>query len=131
MSKGHQANKERLDEISSFGKSIGKRAGFKCEWCEDKDDLRIWDHQPDKRPNIDSLAMLCKACRDLADGRKADSDELRSIRNALWSNVPAVAEGAAKVLAQCNISWVRDAIEQSCIDDALKEQLLNKSQMWR
>ena len=131
MAKGHQANKERLDEISMFGKSIGKRASFKCEWCEGKEDLRIWDYQPDKTPDMDSLAMLCKTCRDLADGRKAGSDELRSIRNALWSNIPAVAEGAATALSQCNESWVRDAIEQSFIDDALKERLLNKSHMWK
>lgn len=131
MAKGHQANKERLDEICSFGKSIAKRAGFKCEWCESKEDLRVWDHLPDKPPNLDSLAMLCKKCRDLVDGRKAGSDELRSIRNALWSNIPAVAEGAAKVLARCNESWVRDAIEQSSIDEALKEQLLGASQLWK
>ena len=130
MAKGYHANKERQDEISAFGKSIGKRAGFKCEWCESKEDLRIWDYRPDMPPNMETLAMLCQQCRSLADGRKADTDELRSLRNALWSNIPAVAEGAAKVLVQCNESWVRDAIEQSFIDDSIKEKLLSKSQMW-
>ena len=131
MSKGYQGNKERLEEISAFGKTIGKRAGFKCEWCESKDDLRVWDYKPDTPPNMETLALLCQRCRDWADGRKASPNELRSIRNALWSNVPAVAEGAAKVLAQCNESWVRDAIEQSFIDDGIKEQLLGKNQTWK
>jgi hypothetical protein len=31
MAKGYQGNKDRLDEISSFDKAIGKKAGFKCE----------------------------------------------------------------------------------------------------
>ena len=124
MAKGYLGNKERLEEISGFGKAVGKRAGFKCEWCESKDDLRVWDHKPDQAPDMDTLALLCQRCRDWASGRKADPVELRSIRNALWSDVPAVAEGAALVLAKCRESWVREAIEESFIDDAVKAELL-------
>ena len=124
MAKGYQANKERLETINSFGKSAGKRAGFKCEWCEDKEDLRLWDQHPDDEPTMDHLALLCGKCRELAEGKKADLNELRSIRNALWSNVPAVAEGAAQVLAQCKEGWAREAIEESFIDDRIKAELL-------
>ncbi|MGD9685803.1 MAG: hypothetical protein AB7U43_02380 [Desulfobacter sp.] len=126
MAKGYQANKERQEELQSFGKSVGKRAGFKCEWCESKDDLRLWDYQPDLSPDMDSLALLCQNCRELADGRRAELNELRSIRNALWSNVPAVAEGAARVLAQCKEAWAREAIEESFIDDAVKATILKQ-----
>lgn len=124
MAKGYLGNKERLEELSSFGKSIGKRAGFKCEWCESKDDLRVWDHKPDVSPNMETLALLCQQCRSWAEGRKATPNELRSIRNALWSNVPSVAEGAAWVLVQCKESWAREAIEESFIDDAVKTEIL-------
>lgn len=124
MAKGYLANRERLEEISNFGKAVGKRGGFKCEWCESKDDLRVWDGQPDRSPCMETLALLCRRCREWADGRKADPNELRSIRNALWSDVPAVAEGAARVLAQCREPWVREAIEESFIDDAVKADLL-------
>ena len=124
MAKGYQSNKERLEEISSFGKSIGKRAGFKCEWCESKEDLRIWDYQPDMLPAMDTLALLCQRCRGWADGRKVTSNELRSIRNALWSNIPAVAEGAARVLVQCRESWAIEAIQESLIADVVKTEIL-------
>jgi len=124
MAKGYKANKERLEEISAFGKTIGKRAGFKCEWCESKDDLRVWDYQPDLPPGMETLALLCGRCRDWADGRKAEPNELRSIRNALWSNIPAIAEGSAKVLARCKEPWAREAIEESFIADAVKADLL-------
>lgn len=124
MAKGYQANKERQEELQSFGKSVGKRAGFKCEWCASKDDLRLWDYQPDLSPDMDSLALLCQNCRELADGRRAELNELRPIRNALWSNVPAVAEGAAHVLAQCKEAWAREAIEESFIDESVKALLL-------
>ena len=126
MAKGYQANKERQQELQSFGKSVGKRAGFKCEWCESKDDLRLWDYQPDLSPDMDSLALLCQNCRELADGRRAELNELRPIRSALWSNVPAVAEGAAHVLAQCKETWVREAIEESFIDDSVKAAILKQ-----
>ena len=126
MAKGYQANNERQQELQSFGKSVGKRAGFKCEWCESKDDLRLWDYQPDLSPDMDSLALLCQNCRELADGRRAELNELRPIRNALWSNVPAVAEGAAHVLAQCKETWVREAIEESFIDDSVKAAILKQ-----
>jgi hypothetical protein len=124
MAKGYQANKERQEEIATFGKAIGKRAGFKCEWCENKDGLRVWDYQPDADPDISTLALLCQTCRNLADGAKANMNDLRSIRNALWSDVPAVAEGAARVLARCKEPWVREAIEESFIDEAVKVELL-------
>jgi len=131
MAKGYLAHKERQDDIGMFGKAIAKRAGFACEWCEGKEDLRVWDHKPDLQPELDNLAMLCRNCRELADGKKAAADELRSIRNALWSTIPAVAEGAAKVLVQCNETWVKDAIEQSCMDDSFKEQLLVNTHLWK
>jgi len=131
MAKGYQGNKERLDEIGSFGKSIGKRAGFKCEWCDKKDGLQVWDYKPDSSPSMETLALLCGQCRDLAGGKKVDARELHSIRDALWSDIPAVAVGAAKVLVQCKESWVRDAIEQSCIEDGIKEQLLAEHQRWK
>lgn len=126
MAKGYQANKERQEALSAFGKSIGKRAGFACEWCGDKDDLRVWDSQPDQEPEMETLALLCGRCRGLAEGKKADAKELRAIRNALWSDVPAVAEGAAAVLARCKEPWAREAIEESFIDEEVKAELLRR-----
>jgi hypothetical protein len=124
MAKGYQAHQDRIEAISSFGKAVSKRAGFKCEWCESREDLRPWEYESDSEPNMDSLALLCGRCRELADGRTADLNELRSIRNALWSNVPAVAAGAARVLSQCKDGWAREAIDESFIDDDIKTELL-------
>jgi len=124
MAKGYQANKDRQEALSTYGKAIGKRAGFACEWCEEKEDLRVWDQKPDQEPEMESLALLCGRCRTLAAGRKADLAELRAIRNALWSDIPAVAEGAAQVLARCKEPWIREAIEESFIDENLKTELL-------
>jgi len=40
--------------------------------------------------------------------------------------VPAVAEGAARVLAQCKEAWAREAIEESFIDDTVKATILRQ-----
>jgi hypothetical protein len=37
--------------------------------------------------------------------------------------VPAIAEGAAIVLARCREPWAREAIEESFIDEELKARL--------
>ena len=124
MAKGYQANREHQEAINILGKALSKRAGFKCEWCENKESLRTWEYHPDSDPTLDTLALLCDRCRKLASGSTADPKELHSIRNALWSEIPAVAEGAARVLARCRETWTRDAIEESCIDEQLKAELL-------
>lgn len=125
MAKGYNVNQERLAAIALLGKNLAKRAGFACEWCGDKNDLRPWDYQPDAEPEEGGLALLCQRCRDLAGGVKGQENELRSIRNALWSNIPAVAEGAARVLARCREPWVREAIDESFIDESVKQELLS------
>lgn len=124
MAKGYHANKERLEEVASFGKMLAKRAGFVCEWCGDKEDLRPWDYHPDGEVSAESLALLCRRCREAADGRRFDPQELRSLTSSLWSPVPAVAEGAARVLARTGQTWARDAIEESLIDEAVKREIL-------
>lgn len=124
MAKGYQANKDRQEAVSLLGKQIGKRAGFKCEWCGSKEDLRLWDYQPEREPQPATLALLCCRCRDLSEGQKPDQNELRSIRDALWSDIPAVAEGAARVLATCKEAWAREAIEESFIAEDVKAALL-------
>jgi len=124
MAKGYQANRERQEAIAEFGKALAKRAKFSCEWCEGKGDLRPWDYRPDAEPTEENLALLCGSCRELAEGKKVQDHELRAIRNALWSPIPAVAEGAARVIARCTEPWAREAIEDSLINETVKQELL-------
>lgn len=124
MAKGDQLHKEHLEAVNLFGKSISKRAGFRCEWCEGSDGLRLWEYRPDQEPAEQNLALLCEGCRTLYSSKSCDTHQLRALRNALWSDVPAVAEGAAIVLARCKEPWAREAIEESFIDEGLKAKLL-------
>lgn len=124
MAKGAKSNQDHLAAVQLFGKTVSKRAGFRCEWCEGNEELRLWEYQPDREPCEENLALLCGSCRELVGAKNVDPRRLRTLRNALWSQVPAVAEGVALVLARCKEPWVREAIEESCIDQALKDRLL-------
>ena len=59
----------------------------------------------------------------MSDGRSPDPNRLKSIRNALWSDIPAGSEGAARVLVRSRETWVREAIEESLISDEVKQEL--------
>jgi len=124
MSKGYTTNRDRQELVGSFGKTLGKRAAFRCEWCGETGDLRVWDYRPKAEPTAETVALLCGACRELAEGKKGDEKRLHSLRNALWSDIPAISEGAARVLARCRAPWAREAIEESLIDEAVKRELL-------
>jgi hypothetical protein len=128
MAKGQRVHQEHLDAVSIFGKSIGKRAGFRCEWCAGSEGLRLWEYRPEQEPVPENLALLCESCRSLSAGRSGDTHQLRSLRNALWSDVPAIAEGAALVIARCPEPWAREAIEESFIDEDLKARLTGQRQ---
>jgi len=126
MAKGYDANREHKDLVASFGKILGKRAGFKCEWCEAKDDLRPWEYLPGEEPAAEMMALLCGRCRAIADGAPAEPGELHSLRNALWSDIEAIAGGAGRVLVRSRVPWAREAIDESIYDEELKEKLFKE-----
>ena len=126
MAKGHDANREHKDLVASFGKNLGKRAGFKCEWCEAKDDLRPWEYCPGEEPAPELLALLCGRCRAIAEGAPAEPGELHSLRNALWSDLEAIAGGAGRVLVRSRVPWAREAIDECIYDEELKGKLFKE-----
>ena len=123
MAKGQKVHQEHQNAVSVFGKSIGKRAGFRCEWCAGNEGLRLWEQRPEQEPCPENLALLCDSCRALSTSKSGDPHQLRPLRNALWSDIPAIAEGAALVLSRCREPWAREAIEESFIDEELKAKL--------
>lgn len=124
MARGYEENKERKAFVASLGKQLGKRAGFKCEWCEGTEDLRPCELRPDEEPSLENVALLCSRCRELPQARRLEANSLRPLANALWHEVPAVAEGAARVLARLDEDWARSAIDDSGLPEELKAELL-------
>jgi hypothetical protein len=72
------------------------------------------------------MALLCGRCRAIADGAPAEPGEFHSLRNALWSNIEAIAGGAGRVLVRSRVPWAREAIDESIYDEELKEKLFKE-----
>lgn len=126
MAKGYDANKERLEAITGFGKVLAKRAKFKCEWCEEEQGLKPVDLDPNAEPSEATLALLCEGCRELKPGKKIDTNRLRRLSGAIWHSEPLVALGAAKILAASGEDWARDVVGDSMLDEDVKAELLKR-----
>ena len=116
MAKGYEANKERQALIASFGKELGRRAGFVCEWCGGKGDLRPQETDPAAEPEAANLLFLCGDCRDLYNGAHRDPNQLRHMEGVLWSPEPVVARCAAQVLRRLGATWAEETIELAGLD---------------
>ncbi|RMF87443.1 MAG: hypothetical protein D6739_01660 [Nitrospirae bacterium] len=116
MAKGYEAHQERLAEIGRLGKELGRRAGFACEWCGAKEELRPVDTAPERPVELEALLLLCRRCRDLYGGASEPPERLRHLEGALWSGEPVVARSAARLLRRLGAAWAEEVIEQAGID---------------
>ena len=112
MAKGKQKHQARLDAINLLGKDLARRAGRACELCSSRDDCRTHDLEPDKKPELDHLLLLCGACRDLVDrpGQRP-ADHMRFVANHCWSDVRPVQRIVQQLLAPLTEDWAREALE--------------------
>ena len=111
MARGRERHEARLAEINRLGKDLARRAKRKCELCEEAGDLRPYDSAPDDEPTLETLALLCARCRDLASGSSLDTRTLRFLEQAIWSEVELVAAIARRALGDIDERWARDALE--------------------
>lgn len=111
MAKGREKHEARVAEIGLLGKDLARRASQRCELCEGKDDLRVYDTAPDEEPTLDTLALLCARCRGLAEGKREPQETLRFLESAIWSPHPGVASVARAALARVDAGWARMALE--------------------
>ena len=111
MAKGKEKHQARLDAIGLLGKDLARRARRKCELCEQGGELRPHDLAPDDVPSLESLALLCERCRELATGGEQDPRTLRFLETAMWSEQAHVATLARSLLGAMDVGWARDALE--------------------
>lgn len=111
MAKGYDKNQERRDEISLLGKDLARRAGRKCELCEESGSLKPHDTEPDEEPELSTLVLLCGRCTEVVGGREDDPRTLRFLEGAVWNEEPAVAELAKALIRKIDATWARDTVD--------------------
>ena len=111
MAKGHEKHQARLDAINFHGKDLARRARRKCELCEQADELRPYDIQPNTEPELNTLILMCARCRTVGDGGDADPRTLRFLEAAVWNEHEHIAALARTMLARVDAQWARDTLE--------------------
>ncbi len=69
-------------------KEIFQRANNKCELCESKDNLSIYEIF--KSEDNDGYALLCEKCLSQIESQNFDEAHFNCLNNTMWSEVPAV-----------------------------------------
>ncbi len=111
MARGYDKHQERIEDINLLGKDLARRAKRRCELCEGDGCLRPHDTAPDDEPTLDTLALLCARCREVATGGRHDERELRFLEGAVWHELPVIASLAKQLLADVDADWARDTLE--------------------
>ena len=112
MAKGLQKHQARLDAINRLGKDLARRAGRACELCQERNDCRAYDLEPERPPNLDQLILLCASCRDLLDRPgQTPADHMRFVANHCWSDVPPLQATVERLLKPLAVDWAQEALE--------------------
>ncbi|OUW17299.1 MAG: hypothetical protein CBD18_05090 [Opitutales bacterium TMED158] len=128
MAKGRETHRERLRQLSLFGKDLTRRSRSRCELCGSSGErLSIYEIAPvPKAPEFDRCLFLCAGCREPLDGKGSLAPERwRFLSEAIWSEVPAVQVMAARVLDALSRKerWAVDALEEACLEDEIVERV--------
>ena len=122
MAKGKQKHQARLDAVNLLGKDLARRACRACELCESREDCRIHDLEPEKKPELDHLVLLCGSCRDhLLRPGQVPADHLRFVANHCWTECVPLRRVVLQLLEPLSDDWAREAVEQAQMMGGLSE----------
>ena len=112
MAKGLQKHQERLGAINLLGKDLARRAGRACELCQEHNDCRPYDLDPDRPPRLDRLILLCAPCRRLLDRPgQTPADHMRFVANHCWSDLKPVQTAVERLLKPIDEDWAQEALD--------------------
>lgn len=111
--------------IGVLGKAITRRARSRCELCEARDDLRLFELDPfPAEPDEGRVLLLCGRCRDWLENERIEPVEAHFLTGAVWSELAVVRRAAGRMLLAGDDGedvWIADALEACNIDPATRE----------
>jgi protein PhnA len=118
MSRGYQANQERLFALQGLGKDLARRAKSHCEITGIGGvPLQPWEVPPvPDYPDLDRTVLICSEVAEALDNPDTlAGPRWHCLAERLWSDVPAVQVLAWRMLAHLAESdhWAREALEQA------------------
>ncbi len=128
MAKGLEKHKERINELTSFGKNLIRRSASSCELCSKKQvQLKIYELPPvSKSPDYERCLLVCDECRDqIENPKKIKSDYWRCLNNTVWSEtavIQALSIRMLNIIAVKN-SWAEELLDQVYPDQEVEEMV--------
>ncbi len=126
MAKGLDKHKERLAELSSFGKDLARRSGSKCELCSAyKVSLEVFEVHPVKEePDYDSCLFIWGTCKEQLDNpKKLDANHWHFLNDTIWSEIISVKVLSVRVLKKIAVQerWGQELQEQVYLEPEEEE----------
>ena len=115
MAKGLDKHKQRLAQLSLFGKDLTRRAKHRCELCQSSGvSLSIFEVPPVAlEPEFERCLFLCKDCtQQLKKFKQMDESHWYCLNHAVWSQIPVVQVLASSILHQLKTPWASELLEQ-------------------
>jgi protein PhnA len=118
MSRGYQANQDRLFALQGLGKDLARRAKSRCEITGTGGvPLQPWEVPPVLGyPDLDRTVLVCAQVAAALDRPETlGGPRWHCLAECLWSEVPAVQVVAWRMLASLAETehWAREALEQA------------------
>jgi len=126
MSRGYNANQERLQELSLFGKELTRRCKAKCELSGASGvSLKIYEIPPaPNEPDITRCLMLSEdVIAELKHPQSIIPDQWRNLGELIWSDIPAVQVMTSRILTHIAKSqiWAQDILDEAYLDAEIIE----------
>lgn len=122
MGKGYEKNKERLNQLSSFGKDLARRAKSKCELTGQSGvPLVIYEVAPvPNEPDFDRCLMVAaETVEQLEKPKRLNPEEWRHLSELVWSEQTMVQIMTIRLLDyfSSEAPWAVGILEDAYLDD--------------
>lgn len=106
------------DEVE---RALSQRAGSKCELCGASEELRGYAVPP-RAATVDTSVLVCGACAaQLAGDAPLDETHWFCLKEAVWSEVPAVQVVSLRLLARLEpAGWASELRSQVWVPDEVQ-----------
>jgi protein PhnA len=123
MAKGYDANQERKQALSLFGRDLARRAKSKCELSGASGvPLVIYEIPPvPSEPDYDRCLMVSEAVRaQLEKPTTIRPAEWRHLSELIWSDLPPVQTMVLRILRHLapQEPWAQHLLDEATLDPA-------------
>jgi len=115
----HQAHKHA---VAALGKNLSRRAGSRCELCEDTQGLHVIEVLACEEPDEDAAILACERCQNALSKKPDPQDNLRALASSAWSEIVPVQVAAIRLLralSKSEVAWAQETLDGLWVPDEI------------